>query len=277
MKVHDPIQFTDTTNRLASGAIVSSILTALIPCAILTMSASCGGNNAGGAGGSGGTTPSVGGSGGGGSGGSGGKTGACTPDTNGICFSEGKAAGLMTGFGFVALGSLDTMTSPACDTGTPISKTNACTTTTIWNSNNALCITGSVPALPGSPQQSDYDNNWGLQVGANTSEPPGTVLGPSVASYKTITLRVTGTPSTGLRAEIHRLGDPEGTTYCAKMTSGATINLTSFSTECYGGSNDVKLTTADIPNIDKIAVQVSSTNSAISVTDLCLTSIQFGS
>jgi hypothetical protein len=289
MKTHDPIQLTGIANRPASKVGGSLILTVLIPYGVLTMSASCVGNNTDGASGSGGSSAGVGGSGGssagvGGSGGSGagvggsgGKSGACTPGTNGVCFSEGKAVGLMTGYGFVALGSLDTITSPTCDTGTSISKATPCTAATIWSSNNALCMTGSIPALPASPQQSDYDNNWGLQVGANTSEPSGTALGSSATSYKTITLTVTGAPLAGLRAEIHRLGDPEDATYCAKMTSNTAINLTSFSTECYGGSNDVKLTTADIPKIDKISIQVSATSSAITVTDLCLTSIQFGS
>jgi hypothetical protein len=60
------------------------------------------------------------------------------------------------------------------------------------------------------------------------------------------------------------------------MTPGTAIPFTSFTTKCYDTPPDgVALTLADVPNIDSIAVQVSSGPTAITVTDLCITGITF--
>lgn len=242
-----------------------------------------GGASGHGSGGSGGSSGGAGGSGGSGGGGHGGSTGACDPGSDGVCVADGKAVGVMAGFGFVSLGVLDTVTSPACDNSagggsesTPITKAAPCLGVTKWNSNDGVCVSGTIPALPGSPAQSDYDNNWGIQVGFDSSSPAGQPLGAIASSFKTITLTVSGSPQSGLRAEIHRLHDSNEVTYCANMTSGKSIALSAFSTQCYGGSNDVKLKEEDLPNIDKIGVQVSSGNTAISVDGLCLTRLSFG-
>ena len=64
--------------------------------------------------------------------------------------------------------------------------------------------------------------------------------------------------------------------YCHDMTSGTPIKMTDFNTKCYDSPPDgVQLTTGDIANLDKVGVQVSSDTTAITVTDLCLTGIQF--
>jgi hypothetical protein len=234
-------------------------------------------------GGTGGSRGGTGGNGGNGAGGQGGGAGACDPGADGVCVADGKAVGVMGGFGFVSLGKLDTVTSPTCDSSAsggsesvPITKAAPCTGVTKWSSTDGICVSGTIPALPGSPAQSDYDNNWGIQVGFDSSAPAGQPLGAVASSFKTITLTVSGSPQSGLRAEIHRLHDSNEVTYCANMTSGKSIALSAFSTQCYGGSNDVKLKEEDLPNIDKIGVQVSSGNTAISVDGLCLTKLSFG-
>jgi hypothetical protein len=189
----------------------------------------------------------------------------------------------MTGFGFVALGALDSVSSPTCDNSKDggsanetITKASPCAGSAQWASKDALCVTGSIPPLPASAKQEDYDNNWGVQMGFNSSAPAGQPLGDVASSYKTITFTVKGSPQSGLRAEIHRLNDPAEVTYCADMTSGKPIELSSFSTQCYGGPKDVKLKVEDLPRIDKLGVQVSSTTSAIKVESLCLTDVSFG-
>jgi len=256
---------------------VGLTVTALALSGAMALSASCAGSgDSGGSSGSSGGGSS--GSSGGGSGGSsttpsGGSSGSCSGSGN-ICFSNGQAQGAMTGWGWVALGSLDSISDPTCDTDKhAITKANACTTTTNWSTSSSLCISGSIPALPAAPLQADYDNNWGVQIGVNSSDPTGTTLG---GSYSTITYTVTGTPSSGLRAELHRKGDPDATTYCHDMTSGTSIKLTDFNTKCYDSPADgVQLTSSDVGNLDKVGVQVSSTQQAIAVTNLCLTGVQF--
>src|ERR1039457_3147504 len=249
--------------------------------AFFAMTTSCAGSGGGGSAGSNG----------GSSGGSG--SGNCGAASSGgsVNFCNGKAQGAMTGYGWVALGALDTISDPTCDTDKhAITKANACNTTTNWSSSDGLCASGSIPALPATPVQSDYDANWGLEIGVNTSEPPaatgGTTLG---GSYTAVTFTVTGTPTTGLRAQVHRKGDGDSGVFCANLTSGTKISLSAFSTQCWtgcpggpaapAGFNDTStcyaLQASDVPNIDHAHIQVFSGASAITVSNLCLTGIKF--
>jgi len=242
-----------------------------------------GGSSSGGSG-SGGNGSGGNGSGGNGSGGSasggsgsGGANGlSCESSDSKVCFKDGQAQGPMTGVGWVALGMLDTLTDPTCDTDKhAIDSANACTTITNWSSGDALCISGMIPALPEMPFQSDYDNNWGIQIGVNSSEPPGVTVGKAYAS---IAITVAGNPSSGLRAELHVKGEPAGQTYCADLTSGQAIQLSAFNQECWNGDMadpSKALSTDNIQNIDKVGIQISSTQQDITVDNLCLQSIVF--
>jgi hypothetical protein len=180
----------------------------------------------------------------------------------------------MTGYAFVALGASDTLTAPTCGpTKEAITSATPCTANPNWSSSNALCISGSVPALPASPTSTDYSNNWGVSVGLNAIDPAGGGLGQTFTS---VTITVTGSPTAGLRAIVHLKGTADSTTYCAALTSGTAIPLMSFVTDCYNTAPaGTKITTADITNIDKISVQVSATQTAIAVSSLCITSIAF--
>jgi hypothetical protein len=189
-----------------------------------------------------------------------------------VTFASGKAEGAMTGPGWVALGSADSITDPTCG-GTAFTSTTNCAATT-WDTANpsALCMSGSVPAL--SAVNPDYTDNWGVVIGVtSTASTPSGGLGQSFSS---IAITVTGSPASGLRAMVHRKGDPDTTSYCAAMTSGTAIAFTSFNTKCYDTPPDgVALTAADVPNIDEIYVDVPSITTAITVTNLCITGIAF--
>lgn len=198
--------------------------------------------------------------------GSGGRTGA-GGNTAIVGFSNGKGNGFVDGWGWVALGAADSLGSPTC-LGQPITANTPCTTATTWSSATGLCIQGFVPALPSNPTLSDYDMNWGIIVAVECHEPPA----PLGASFQSIKLFVSGSPATGLRAVVHRAGDPAGTNYCAIITSDAAIPFTSFNTTCWNGEGTA-LTLADVPNLDWIGIQVPSMTSAAIRTDLCLTSL----
>jgi len=236
---------------------------------VFSVACSSGGNN---------NNPGSGGSGSGGSGsGSGGTSGSsCTSSETKTCFKDGKADGTLKGYGWIALGAQDQLTDPTCDTDHKvIDSTHACTTTTNWSTSDSLCMSGKIPALPATPAQLDYDNNWGIQIGVNTSEPPGITLGKT---YTSIAITISGSPSTGLRAELHVKGEPAGQTYCADMTSGQAIDLSKFNQECWNGDSAASskaLSMDNITNIDKVGIQVSSTMMDISVDKLCLQSIEF--
>jgi hypothetical protein len=198
------------------------------------------------------------------------------PDTGSastVTFSTGRGQGAMTGYGWVTLGASDSITSPTCGLGnTAITSAAPCTGKTNWSSTTALCVTGAVPALPASPTQADYDNNLGIQVGINATEPVAAIA----KSYTTIAVNVTGVPGSGLRIELHRSGDLVGTTYCALLVSSAPVLLTRFNTACWDNSGTA-FTAADAAKIDKVGIQVSATTVAIPVTNLCLNGITFGS
>ena len=203
--------------------------------------------------------------------------GACGPTGTTVAFSNGQAVGAMTGWGWVGLGAQDTVTDPTCKGGA-MTATTYCLAGITWNTTNSLCISGSLPAV--SALNPDYADNWGVTIGVDaTINKNGTLgnFGQTLGqSFTSIAITVTGSPLSGLRAQVTRRGDPSGTGYCAMMTSGMAIPFTSFNTKCYDTPPDgVALTVADVPNIDTVAVQVSSGSTAIAVTDLCITGITF--
>jgi hypothetical protein len=202
-------------------------------------------------------------------------SGSCTAATPGnvgiVTFSSSAAVGAMTGQGWVALGAIDVITDPTCG-GVPITNAAPCVGTTTWNTPDSLCVSGSIPELPSAPGQADYTNNWGIQIGVNASQTPGVTIGKT---FSTINLGLTGLPTAGLRVELHRAGDPDGTTYCHEYT-GQPIKLTDFRTMCWGDITSVPLTASDVANIDRVDIQASSTVVPITVTNMCLNSITFG-
>ena len=201
---------------------------------------------------------------------------ACTASDTQVCFKDGQAQGAMTGYGWIALGMLDTLTDPTCDTDKhAIDAAHACTTTTNWNSSNALCMSGTIPALPATPFQSDYDNNWGIQIGVNTSEPPGTTLGKA---HTSITITHSGRAFDRAARGGAREGRTRGGRRTAPIsTSGQAIPMSKFNLECWNGDSAAPskaLSSDNIPNIDKVGMQVSSTATEIKVENLCLQSIR---
>jgi len=178
----------------------------------------------------------------------------------------------MTGYGWVALGSLDTVTDPTCGpTKAAITSAAPCAADPNWSSASSLCVTGSIPALPATPTSADYSANYGVIVGVNSTDASGG-LGQAFSS---ITITTTGGPSSGVRAQIHKLGDPDATSYCATLTSGTAIPLTKFATDCYNTTPTGVFAAADASKIDKVSVEVFSGSTAITVTNLCITGITF--
>jgi hypothetical protein len=260
---------------------VSLALASLAVCAVFaTFTTSCASSdNNGGSGGSSAAagTPAAG-TAGGGSPATGGSPAA---GGNAVTFSSGAAVGLMSGYGWIAMGTDgDAATSPTCGTTAPYTNISAaapCTTQTQWDSTSALCITGTIAAL--SATTPDYSGNWGLEVGANANSDGTSPIGKS---FSTISVAVSGTPTAGLRVDIGTTTSSSTAPYCASWTAGP-IQLTSFNTECWNGascasSTDgkcVQLQASDVPNITKVMIQVPSTTSAITVNELCMTGITF--
>ncbi|MGD0837530.1 MAG: hypothetical protein ABSB49_12890 [Polyangia bacterium] len=231
-----------------------------------------------------------------------GGTGSCTPTSDNICFANGQASGggqlasAVSGYGWVALGAQDTITSPVCATNPsapsttqPITEANACPTTgmAVWSANTGLCINGSIPEVTGA----DYTDNWGLQIGMNINKDAVSTLG--VGSYTKVSFAFTDnvTPSGAqIRAEIHVKGDSNleapstDQNYCLVIEPGTAVSLAAFNTECWEGGTPVLIGTAGtytslsdaVKNIDKIGIQISSdATSAYTVNNFCWTGITF--
>ena len=232
-----------------------------------------------------------------------GTAGGGTPATGGspaaggntVTFSSGQAQGPMTGYAYVALGPQDGISDPVCNpTATAGASTQAitnatpCPTTgqTVWNSSTALCITGTIPkVLPDTAfPTGDYTADWGLQIGVNASSTTGTSLG---TTYSTVALTINPaavTPAnTAIRAVVHLKGMADtANPYCATITaSGAPLKLTDFNTECWSGTTCgtttcLQLKATDVPNIDKVGVQISAdTGNQYTVDNFCLQQIAF--
>lgn len=191
---------------------------------------------------------------------------------NVVTFSSGRGVGLMTGYGWVGLGTGDTVTSPTCgSTGTQITSTSPCASGTNWGTANptALCVSGSIPSTGTATVAS---GNWGIQVGVNAKDPNAGIG----QSFKTITVNASAVPTGEIRVELHRSADASGDTYCAKWTSSTTaMTLTTFNKKCWDNTG-VYLTAADVPLIDQVGLQVASGNAAITLSNMCLQSITFG-
>lgn len=226
----------------------------------------------GGAVGHGGVVVSAGGASGGTTsvGGISGTGGASTPPNTGtvMTISSYQARGAMTGFGWIALGELDTVSDPPClSPATPIVSGLACNHTG-WSTPDAYCMTGYIPEVS---SDGNWEQNWGIEIGINATPNPGGTLGQS---FSGIAISVTGTPSTNLRAVVHRKGDPDGTTYCASFTAGTPVAFASFNSTCWNNEGKY-LAASDVANLDQVGVQVSSGTEAITIENLCITGISF--
>jgi hypothetical protein len=94
-----------------------------------------------------------------------------------VTFNAGVGKGAMSGYGWVIMGALDVVTSPTCGPNeAAITARDTCvSTSTNWESNTAVCVSGTIPALPPSPTSTDLADNWG----SNWESTPATRSAPS--------------------------------------------------------------------------------------------------
>ena len=197
--------------------------------------------------------------------------GTTTPPNSGtaVTIVDGQAQGAMTGYGWVALGTLDTIDEPICNSPAgPITADASCADTQ-WSVPNAYCVSGYIPQVASEPE---FERNWGILIGIDATPDTGGVLGQTFSS---LIVSTSGSPSSGLRVQVHRKDDPDTTNYCASMTPGVATSFSSFNTTCWNNEGSF-LSAADVPNLDQIAMQVPSTmDASITVKGLCITGITF--
>jgi hypothetical protein len=208
---------------------------------------------------------------------------ASAPSTDGcpshsICFKHGQAQGLMSGWAWLDMGEPLTLDSPTCGNNhKPITANNPCFSTAIaWGTSDSLCMSGRIPALPASPICDPGPCGFpGFTMGVNAKDPNAPV-GSVFAAYKTVTFIFTGEPKRGLRAFLHRNGDPDSFTYCLDaIASKKALSLATFNTKCWGDATTVYLEPKDLTSIDQIGIAIQSSSQVIDVRDFCLTGISF--
>ena len=228
-----------------------------------------------------------------GAGGQGGTRGACGSSAGGTTGGGGVVYPFapIPGYGWVNLGIGASVTSPTCG-GAPISGQSpapfamapipSCPVSSLcWDVvnpyfPNALCISGSIPALPANPVQQDYAENWGVMLGY-------TFTAPIPAAYQSITFAANESYSPSgnlLRTAIHLKGDPDDVVYCTAMDpTGAMVPFTNFHAPCRDtpGAVDKSLRNSDVPNIDRVGVLIEPGASAFTVTNLCFWFVSFNS
>jgi hypothetical protein len=177
----------------------------------------------------------------------------------------------MVGYGWVASGSSDSITDPTCGaTKATITTAAPCAADPNWSSTSSLCVSGSIPALPATPTQADYNANYGIVVGVNANDPSGT-LGKA---FTTMTMTATGLPTGIVRAQVHVLGDPDSNSYCMTYSASA-MTLAKFAVDCYATAPTQLIPAASIANIDKVSLEAVSGQTAVTVTSMCITGITF--
>ena len=195
-------------------------------------------------------------------------------------FVSGRGQGAMSGYGYVSLGVVDSVTSPTCNgmqigglapSTPPVTFNSTCRPSGItWGSATGLCVSGSIPGWSSHSSYINYMIDWGIMVGAAVREPVQAIG----VSYRSIALTVSGWDADSLFAVVHLADDASNLTYCAWMRSVEAIDLSSFNTECFFKSG-TSLAADDVQRIDKVGVHVSSDQSEITLSDFCLTKVEF--
>lgn len=175
---------------------------------------------------------------------------------------NGKLAGPMSGYAWVAGGSGTSFTVPAA------CGPNGC----FANPDARLCAKGSIAPLTctgqGTPQLAcDWASNWGGMIGLNpkaANRPWGSTAPSALA------ISFTGPPAE-YRLMAHVAGTPETDVYCVeRYESGQLTQAADLRTACWSDGG-ARLTS--FQNVDKIGLQVMSAQGATVPIDLCIDDI----
>ncbi len=138
--------------------------------------------------------------------------------------------------------------------------------------DDTLCISGNVMALPSMPTQADYSNDWGCGIGINLDQSAdGGTPAPYTLTGTGVTVGINATPSCPSLDNI-RVVLTDGaamTQYCAPITPGVEIPWADFNTTCWMPSTGTPL--AGPPSSVALKVQFVTTATACTFTNFCLT------
>ena len=175
---------------------------------------------------------------------------------------NGKLAGPLNGYAWVAGGSGTSFTTPAsCGT-------NGC----FANPDARLCAKGSIAPLrcsgQGTPQLAcDWASNWGGMIGLNPSA-AGAAWGSAAPSAVAVTF---SGPPAEYRLMAHVAGTPDTEVYCVeRYQSGAFAQARDLTTACW---SDGGTPLSSFQDVDKIGLQVMSAQGRAVPIDVCIDDI----
>jgi ferric-dicitrate binding protein FerR (iron transport regulator) len=174
---------------------------------------------------------------------------------------DGRLAGPMTGYAWVAAGAGATISSPAsCDARGCFKETHG-----------TLCTRGSIPALActgqGTPALScNWAQDWGAMIGLDTTADHGPW---SASAPSTVSVAYRGGRA-AYRLNAHLAGDPDEKQYCVDgYQSGDVVAAGMFKSACWSDSGDAL---PDFQRVDKLTLQVLP-NGGPQLYDLCVTAV----
>lgn len=175
---------------------------------------------------------------------------------------NGKLAGPLNGYAWVAGGAGTTFTTPAsCGT-------NGC----FANPDARLCAKGNIAPLQctgqGTPQLAcDWTSNWGGMIGLNPNA-AGAPWGNAAPSAVAITF---AGPPAEYRLMAHVAGTPETEVYCVeRYPSGQFAQARDLTTACWSGGGTPL---SSFHNVDKIGLQVMAAPGGAVPIDVCIDDI----
>jgi len=180
--------------------------------------------------------------------------------------NDGKLEGVANGYAWVAASEGASVTSPS-----PCNNSGC-----FKNTGGQLCTKGNIAALlctgQGTGQyKCNWDKNWGLVLGFNTTQPAGAWGQNAPRSVSVSYASVAHAGSAGhFRLTAHVAGDPYSKQYCVdNYAPGASVQARDMKSQCWFGAGD------SLPNfsqVDTIGLLRVSENTPVNF-DFCVTAI----
>ncbi len=180
--------------------------------------------------------------------------------------NDGKLEGVANGYAWVAASDSATVYSPSpCNS-------SGC----FKNTGGQPCTKGNIKALSCSGQgtsqfKCDWDKNWGVVLGFNTTQPSGPWgdTAPRMVSVNYTSVAQAGSAG-HFRLNAHVAGDPYSKQYCIDYyTPGAVVQASDMKSQCWFGTGD---TLKNFRQVDTIGLLRVSENTPVAF-DFCVTAI----
>jgi hypothetical protein len=187
-------------------------------------------------------------------------------------FLDGRARGFFAGVPLPVWGEKDVVTVPKCLPGNYVTGADRdCSRTLTWGLGPALCLSGSVPAVPSSESTS----SWGLGI-----EIPVGCSGVLGRDFKTVAIVASGIPAEAVRDGHFLIGlmvrgaSSSSLYYTTDDGTGKEHDFGEFNTKWWAPGQGEQMTSAQSRNVSALYVLVVwSSTASYTVKDLCASQV----